>query len=213
MSLDEGRKRKRAAWQKEWREKNPRRKQYEKEWREKNRQRIKKQKVEYYLKNKERIQKRTQSWRAKPEVKANNTAKRIKYLKENLEKTKAQQKKYYEEHKEHLLKKGKEWRISNADRKKCSGLRKRYGITLAERNDFIAAQNHCCRCCRKRAPENPGRYWWNIDHCHDTGDILGLVCRRCNTLKGQLGDKKESIATYCGMLIKYIDLPPLKRKR
>ena len=32
-----------------------------------------------------------------------------------------------------------------------------------------------------------------IDHCHDTGQVRGVLCHECNTSIGKLGDTVESL--------------------
>jgi len=32
-----------------------------------------------------------------------------------------------------------------------------------------------------------------VDHCHETGQIRGVLCRRCNRAIGQLGDNLEAV--------------------
>lgn len=50
-----------------------------------------------------------------------------------------------------------------------------YGITTKEINDFYLKANGFCDCCKKQL----GKYI-DLDHCHSTGKVRGVVCRRCN---------------------------------
>jgi len=58
-----------------------------------------------------------------------------------------------------------------------------------------------CDCCRKPVYENKasipsgivGRWSWQCDHDHDTGEFRGWICKSCNTGFGGLGDDKDSI--------------------
>ena len=34
---------------------------------------------------------------------------------------------------------------------------------------------------------------WQLDHCHETGEFRGWLCKRCNTGLGNLGDNKTSL--------------------
>ncbi len=63
-----------------------------------------------------------------------------------------------------------------------------YGITLKDYDQMVLAQNGCAICGRKYKYKN-----YQIDHDHKTGRIRGLLCRRCNTSLGTLGDTIESI--------------------
>jgi hypothetical protein len=45
-----------------------------------------------------------------------------------------------------------------------------------------------CECCKKPVYRN-----WQLDHCHDTGDFRGWLCKQCNTGLGNLGDNLDSL--------------------
>ena len=45
-----------------------------------------------------------------------------------------------------------------------------------------ADQNDTCALCWKKSDK------LNVDHCHDTGLVRGLLCYSCNTGLGQLKD-------------------------
>jgi hypothetical protein len=57
-------------------------------------------------------------------------------------------------------------------------LRSKYGITLAQYEMLLAAQEGCCAICKTI---QPGRYGvFHIDHDHETGVLRKLLCERCN---------------------------------
>jgi Recombination endonuclease VII len=63
-------------------------------------------------------------------------------------------------------------------------LRRRYGICLADYQALLARQGgRCATCRRKPKPKCP----LQVDHCHKTGQVRGLLCNRCNTMLG-MGD-------------------------
>lgn len=66
-------------------------------------------------------------------------------------------------------------------------LQRTYGITLEEYNRLLAAQGGMCSIC---GTTNPGRgkAVFNVDHCHDTGTIRGLLCHSCNVGLGKFKD-------------------------
>jgi hypothetical protein len=72
----------------------------------------------------------------------------------------------------------------NADR-----LRK-YGLTPQQFDELSAAQGGVCAICR--GPQQ-GAKPLSVDHCHDTNAVRGLLCSRCNTGIGMLGDSPEQI--------------------
>ncbi|MFF3441734.1 endonuclease VII domain-containing protein [Streptosporangium sp. NPDC002721] len=56
----------------------------------------------------------------------------------------------------------------------------KYGITISERYLLAERQNHQCATCS--APDERGAL--NVDHCHDTGKVRGLLCGNCNRAIG-----------------------------
>ena len=84
------------------------------------------------------------------------------------------------------------WRQSNPE--KCLGykLKHAFGISVAEYYNLAAKQNNRCAICRTDKPGGRYRYWC-VDHDHRTGAVRGLLCGRCNTGIGALGDSIEGI--------------------
>ena len=60
-------------------------------------------------------------------------------------------------------------------------LRRKYGITPAERDEMIASPMGLCAIC----PEAPAVH---VDHCHKTGRVRGVLCFNCNSGLGLLRD-------------------------
>ena len=52
---------------------------------------------------------------------------------------------------------------------------KKYGISRAEYEDLLAAQDGECAICGKTL------YDVHIDHSHESGKVRGLLCNTCNT--------------------------------
>ena len=88
---------------------------------------------------------------------------------------------------------GARWRERNPDADADKTLRRKYGITLAQYDELFAAQGGVCALCKKgettkRRKKGEGRERLAVDHCHDTGRVRGLLCFKCNTAIGSLGD-------------------------
>ena len=65
----------------------------------------------------------------------------------------------------------------------------KYGIT-AELRDKLAEIQGGCGICSSKAPG--GRYnTWNVDHCHHTGKVRGVLCWDCNVGIGKLKDDAQ----------------------
>ena len=78
-----------------------------------------------------------------------------------------------------------------AEKNRDRQYRERYGITLSEYNEMFAEQDGKCACCGEHQLEDKRRL--AVDHCHDSGDVRGLLCFDCNIGIGKLGDNIEGI--------------------
>lgn len=70
-------------------------------------------------------------------------------------------------------------------------LRVKFGVTVAEYNALLAAQDGRCAICRK--PETARSRHGNLkhlafDHCHRTGHLRALLCDACNNGLGRFCD-------------------------
>lgn len=70
--------------------------------------------------------------------------------------------------------------------------------------DLLAAQDGGCAICQK--PMEAIRRRMNIDHCHDTNEVRGILCSGCNTGLGHLGDNIAGLQR----AIAYLQNPPFK---
>jgi len=65
---------------------------------------------------------------------------------------------------------------------KAAALKRDYGITVAAFEEMRRAQEDKCAICRK--PETAERYGTplllSVDHDHETGQVRGLLCSKCN---------------------------------
>jgi len=68
-------------------------------------------------------------------------------------------------------------------------LRRTYGITLEEYNALLVKQNGHCALC----PAIPNGRRLHVDHDHKTHAIRGLLCRKCNSGLGSLGDNEAGL--------------------
>ena len=66
-------------------------------------------------------------------------------------------------------------------------LRKKYGITLVEYDAMYAAQDGACASCKIPCDR------LDVDHCHDTGRVRGLLCHPCNVALGLLREDSDRI--------------------
>jgi hypothetical protein len=59
------------------------------------------------------------------------------------------------------------------------------------RDEFIEAQNGLCAICLKILPSKR-----NLDHCHATGMIRGVLCNSCNVMLGWYETRRKAIEGY-----------------
>lgn len=64
---------------------------------------------------------------------------------------------------------------------------KQHGLTLQRYNELLASQNGTCAICGSSDKGHRNRFF-NIDHCHKSGEVRGLLCPRCNLAIGNFGD-------------------------
>ena len=62
--------------------------------------------------------------------------------------------------------------------------RNKYGLTPTEYEAMKAKCQNRCEICGA----SPGHRELDIDHCHTTGEVRGLLCPLCNKAIGLLGD-------------------------
>lgn len=68
-----------------------------------------------------------------------------------------------------------------------SALKRNFGIDQKDYEILLAQQNNQCAICKK--PKNIKNF--DIDHCHKTKKIRGLLCRSCNMGLGYFKDSPD----------------------
>ena len=116
-------------------------------------------------------------------------AQKREYYRRNREKCANKRHEKRKENLEHHKKVVSLWRKNNPEKQICYNLKWKYGITLKEYKKMLASQLHSCACCRVSADDEK----LFVDHCHETGEIRGLICKKCNSAIGYLGDNVEGV--------------------
>jgi hypothetical protein len=80
-----------------------------------------------------------------------------------------------------------EERDYNRKREKEVYTPKKYGIRYEDILNMLIQQNYLCKICKKINISEK----YNIDHCHKTGKVRGLLCSSCNSGLGKFKDNKE----------------------
>lgn len=121
----------------------------------------------------------------------------------SLELERLRRKRYRERHRERINMEQKIYRKSNPHKvdkklKRSQVLLRNYGLTDETHAEILASQNNVCGVCKQ--PKTSTRDW-DVDHCHNTNIVRGLLCRQCNLMLGYAKDNIETLlegAKYLG---------------
>ena len=70
-------------------------------------------------------------------------------------------------------------------------MQRNYGMGFKEYEEMLFSQDGKCAICKAEPPKNQHKTRLNIDHCHTTGKIRGLLCDCCNRALGLMRDNKD----------------------
>ncbi len=88
------------------------------------------------------------------------------------------------------------WQRKQVLNNRSARLIREYGISLVEYDKMLVAQEGVCAICGRPDPKRR----LTVDHCHLTGKVRGLLCKKCNTAIGLLGDSSDVLVkalAYC----------------
>lgn len=80
-------------------------------------------------------------------------------------------------------------------------LRRMYGMSLAEFLALATKQGDCCAICKSSSADG---LRLQVDHCHVSGTVRGLLCGPCNRGLGQFKDSPTRLAA----ALQYLQTPP-----
>lgn len=81
-----------------------------------------------------------------------------------------------------------------------------WGLDQSEYDEMLSDQGGTCGICGSDTPGG-GKKNFHIDHDHDSGEIRGLLCKRCNLGIGHFNDDPELILK----AVAYLKKPPARR--
>jgi hypothetical protein len=84
------------------------------------------------------------------------------------------------------LEKRRYWANRDAERERH--LVRKYGLTLHQYHEMLARQDGRCAICKLEALRHR---FFDVDHCHQTGMVRGLLCTSCNRMLGHSGDNRS----------------------
>jgi hypothetical protein len=70
-------------------------------------------------------------------------------------------------------------------------MQRNYGMGFKEYEEMLFSQDGKCAICKAEPPKNQHKTRLNIDHCHTTGKIRGLLCDCCNRALGLMRDNTD----------------------
>lgn len=130
--------------------------------------------------------------RQQPEIKERIKKRHHDYFQVHRGKYQEANKRWRDTHKEWRLQYGREWtknhkkEVSEA-RKRCY-YKKKYGLTLGEREKMILAQDSLCRLCLRPLSSLPS--FTHVDHDHLNNVVRGILCGSCNYKMSGVDDEE-----------------------
>ncbi len=106
---------------------------------------------------------------------------RVAYLKnrdQNREKTNSRSREYYR---------------ANKEKRRSYLIRKNFNTSERFIRDLMDKQKGCCAICGVSLVSPDSSKSFNVDHCHETGVIRGLLCHKCNVGIGMFQDNVDII--------------------
>lgn len=89
------------------------------------------------------------------------------------------------------------WKKNNPDKVRAQQIKQNFGLSYDAYLNMLVSQNHSCAICKTHiipyGSKQETDMIANVDHCHTTGRVRGLLCRRCNTALGLFKDNSTAI--------------------
>jgi hypothetical protein len=120
-----------------------------------------------------------------------------RWARSNPERARSIRVRYDTSHKDELLRRERRYRALYPEKRRTQNRKhslRKYGLTPDEYTAMHQAQNGICALCKK--PETSRLRGTlralAVDHCHRTGVVRGLLCRRCNMMIGMADDDADT---------------------
>lgn len=115
-------------------------------------------------------------------------------------------------------KKDKKYRLDNPEKFKRKyrkhSLKKKYGITIEDKERMLKNQGYkCAICCEELflfGDLKDKNKIARVDHNHDTGEVRGLLCDKCNRGLGFFRDNEEYLINAASYLKEHKQAKPFK---
>lgn len=103
----------------------------------------------------------------------------------------------------------REWRAKNPKRHAeiqwKRHLKHAYGLTPEQYAEMLADQNYLCLICNISLHDDDvtDSRFAVVDHDHSTAKVRGIICNKCNSGLGMLGDDLDTIRAALAYLERY----------
>jgi len=126
----------------------------------------------------------TKAWLSKPENQAKVKASRKAWAERNKDKEALR-----------VKEKNKRFIRNNPNYHKDRSLKQKYGITYQDYVTLYNEQEGKCGICSIFLPLESKIFTeiLNVDHCHSSGKVRGLLCHRCNKALGLFDDNTSTL--------------------
>ena len=112
--------------------------------------------------------------------------------------------KNYKLNPEKILVRTKKWQKDNPEKRAKIRRKYQYGISSEEYEHLITLQHGLCAICGKTETYSRKKSL-SVDHDHNTKRIRGLLCSRCNTVLGLIGDSTDLLTNCLDYLYKSLE--------
>lgn len=118
------------------------------------------------------------------------------YSLENKEKIILNTERYRRENKELIAEKYQKLKEQGVifERQRRQKLMKIYKLSLNDYEQLLINQDSACAICGSKDPQNAGAKHLYIDHCHQTNEVRGILCSKCNSGLGFFKDSTLFLA-------------------
>jgi predicted nucleic acid-binding Zn-ribbon protein len=123
-----------------------------------------------------------------------------KWKKENVEKVRKHRNDSQKRCRKHASEYHYKWRKRKGQTETRKQMNRRfireYGITLEQYEEILTIQGGKCAICGRSEPgkSESKQAFFCVDHCHETGKVRGVICRRCNIGIGHLMDSVDLLS-------------------
>jgi len=94
-----------------------------------------------------------------------------------LEARREYQRQYRRANRDKINAKKRQWLKDNPEKQRAYNLKRLYGLTMDEYGALLIKQSYRCAICGNQFTQNT---LINVDHCHVTRKVRGLLCQTCN---------------------------------